>query len=101
LNPPYKQSDIEQFVGKQLEEVEAGRTTQAILLTHNFTDTMWSHAAEAASQAICFTRGRIRFVRPDSEKTSPTQGSAFFYFGDHAHRFIEVFGPYGWLHTRQ
>ena len=45
LNPPYAQPLMPQFVAKLVEEVGDGRVTQAICLTHNYTDTAWFHQA--------------------------------------------------------
>ena len=67
LNPPYAQPDISRFVDKLLAELAAGRAMQAILLTHNYTDTGWFHAAAGRCAAICFTRGRIKFVSATGE----------------------------------
>jgi phage N-6-adenine-methyltransferase len=95
LNPPYAQPLMERFVEKLLSELAAGRVEQAILLTHNYTDTAWFHAAEAMASRICFTKGRIRFVRADGHQDSPTNGQAFFYFGPHPERFTAVFSAFG------
>ena len=97
LNPPYSQPDIARFIDKLLAEVDAGRSTQAILLTHNYTDTGWFHAAAGRCAAICFTRGRIRFVSASGEIAAPTQGQAFFYFGAGTDRFHETFGSFGFI----
>jgi phage N-6-adenine-methyltransferase len=97
LNPPYAQPDIARFVDKLLAEIAAGRTTEAILLTHNYTDTGWFHAAAGRCAAICFTRGRIRFVNPTGGIAAPTQGQAFFYFGPGIDRFRATFGGFGFI----
>lgn len=97
LNPPYSQPHIENFTRKLVEEVNAGRVQEAILLTHNYTDTAWFHHAAAHCSAICFTRGRIRFVSPTGEEASPTQGQAFFYFGPRPGRFEEHFTGIGFV----
>lgn len=97
LNPPYSQPDITHFVEKLVHEVSAGRCSAAILLTHNYTDTAWFHHAATACQAICFTRGRIRFVSPTGQLASPTQGQAFFYFGGDVNRFREKFSAIGFV----
>jgi len=39
-----------------------------------------SHEAAAASSAMCFTRGRIRFQREDGPADSPPQGRDVFLF---------------------
>jgi phage N-6-adenine-methyltransferase len=97
LNPPYAQPDIARFIDKLLAEIAAGRATEAILLTHNYTDTGWFHAAAAKCAGICFTRGRIRFVSATGEIAAPTQGQAFFYFGAGVDRFRNTFGGFGFV----
>ena len=97
LNPPYNQPAIELFIDKLIEETAAGRTSHAILLTHNSTDTAWFQKAAAASSAICFTRGRIAFVDTEGERNAPTQGQAFFYFGEHTKLFETEFSQVGFV----
>jgi phage N-6-adenine-methyltransferase len=83
LNPPYTQPLIADFVAKMLAEIANGNVTEAIMLTHNYTDTEWFRSAVRVAAAICFTHGRVRFVDPEGNLAAPTQGQAFFYFGDH------------------
>lgn len=97
LNPPYAQPHIQQFVEKLVSEYEAGRVTEAVMLTHNYTDTGWFHLAESQAARICFTRGRIRFVSPEGQLAAPTQGQAFFYFGERADEFTEAFQQFGFV----
>jgi phage N-6-adenine-methyltransferase len=98
LNPPYAWPLIEKFVDKLLDELGSGRVTSAILLTNNFTDTVWFHRAEAIAACVCFTAGRIQFIDPDGNRAAPTQGQAFFYFGAQVARFKQVFSQFGFLH---
>lgn len=97
LNPPYAQPAIAHFADKTVAEVQSGNATEAIVLTHNYTDTSWFQKMARAAKAICFTRGRIRFESPTGEKASPTQGQAFFYFGDDAATFRNVFSEIGFV----
>ena len=97
LNPPYSQPDIALFVSKLIQEVSSGNVTEAILLTHNYTDTKWFHEAESKADLLCFTLGRIRFVGSDGTIASPTQGQVFFYYGKRAHKFSEVFLQIGFV----
>jgi ParB family chromosome partitioning protein len=97
LNPPYAQPAIQHFADKMVAEVDAGHVTAAIMLTHNYTDTAWFQKLGRASNALCFTRGRIRFEAPDGELAAPTQGQAFFYFGENVPRFAEVFADVGFI----
>lgn len=97
LNPPYSQPLIHQFVAKLVEEIEAGNVSEAIMLTHNYTDTGWFHLAEKVAANVCFTRGRIRFEGSDGSFAAPTQGQAFFYFGPHGGAFRQVFEQFGFV----
>lgn len=97
LNPPYAQPFIWNFVEKLVLELTEARVTEAILLTHSYTDTAWFHHAEAIAASICFSRGRIKFVDPDGEECAPTQGQAFFYYGENQQRFGEVFREFGFI----
>ena len=97
LNPPYAQPLITNFIEKMVSEWEAQRVTAAIMLTHNYTDTKFFHHAAAACTAICFTRGRITFADTKGNRCSPTQGQAFFYFGDDIATFIGRFAEIGFV----
>jgi phage N-6-adenine-methyltransferase len=95
LNPPYAAGLIDQFVAKLVKEHKAGNVTEAVLLVHSRTDTAWFHEAASAAAAICFTRGRVSFQRPDGTGDAPPIGSAFLYFGDNPDRFVAIFGARG------
>jgi ParB family chromosome partitioning protein len=97
MNPPYTYPLISQFAEKLVEEYLAGHVTAAVVLTNDCTDTGWFHTLATASAALCFLRGRIRFVRLDGEKSTPTQGQTFFYFGQETDRFANVFGDAGFI----
>jgi len=97
LNPPYAQPAIAQFADKMVEEWEAGNVEAAIVLTHNYTDTAWFQKLAHAASAICFTRGRVRFVSPSGELAAPTQGQAFTYFGHDVDAFAAAFGEIGFV----
>ena len=95
LNPPYAQPLISQFMEKLRLEVEAGRCTEAICLTHNYTDTKWFQDTACRARAICLTRGRIRFISPGGVLAAPTQGQAIMYFGGNADKFAQEFSDVG------
>lgn len=97
LNPPYAQPAIGQFADKMITEWQSGRVVAAVMLTHNYTDTAWFQKLAATATAICFTRGRIRFVSPAGEVAAPTQGQAYFYFGDDVARFATAFAQAGFI----
>jgi len=97
LNPPYAQPTIAHFADKMIEEWSRGEVTGAIVLTHNYTDTVWFQKLAGFADSICFTRGRVRFVSPSGALASPTQGQAFFYFGTDAEKFSRVFKEHGFV----
>jgi phage N-6-adenine-methyltransferase len=95
MNPPYSKLLLRPFVTKLCEELSAGDVTAAIMLVHNNTDASWFHEAAEIAQAVCFTRGRIAFLKDDGEQGSPPQGQAFFYFGMQPELFADVFNEIG------
>jgi len=97
LNPPYAQPLISQFVEKLVTDYASGDVTEAVMLTHNYTDTAWFHLAEATAALLCFTKGRIRFIDLDGEECSPTQGQTFFYYGTRKKEFRAAFGSFGFV----
>ena len=97
LNPPYAQPLIAQFVSKMCEERAAGRVDEAIMLTHNYTDTAWFQEAMEIADAVCFTRGRIKFLDGHGDECAPTQGQAFTYFGDNPDKFASIFLDVGFV----
>lgn len=97
LNPPYAQPHIADFVSKMVAERRAGRVSAAIMLTHNYTDTAWFHEAAGVADAVCFTRGRVKFYDASGVIAAPTQGQAFFYFGDDVAAFSNAFADVGFI----
>jgi len=95
LNPPYKQPDVAEFVGKLCKEYESGDVEQAVLLTNNNTDTDWWQIAAKTAAVICFTDGRIRFYNAAGDWSSPTNGQTFMYFGRRRKGFCSEFASVG------
>ena len=93
LNPPY--SNIVPFIETLIAEFQAGRVTEAILLTHNYTDTQWFHRAAKAASIFCLTLRRIPFLDPDGEPASAQGGQCFFYFGKRTDVFAAHFAAIG------
>ena len=95
LNPPYRIPCLGKFVGKLCDAVEAGKVTQAILLTNDSTDTNWWHRAAVVASSICIHRGRISFWTAAGKWNSSPHGQTFFYFGSNPAAFDEVFSQFG------
>jgi phage N-6-adenine-methyltransferase len=94
LNPPYSRDLMPRFVAKLIEEYKAGRTTSAILVSHNNTETDWFQSLAGASAAICFPDTRIKFYRGE-HVAAPVNGQVFFYLGRETSAFIDHFRPLG------
>lgn len=97
LNPPYSHPEVKYFVDKLLKELQPHQ--QAILLTNNNTDTNFFHDAAKKASMLCFTKGRINFLKPDGSYSSPTNGQVFYYFGDNKDKFAKIFSQFGIIMT--
>lgn len=93
LNPPYGK-DARLFVQRLLSEREAGRVKQAIVLLNcNSVETKWFEPLRRF--LLCFPRGRIHFISPNSAVTSATHGSVFVYLGNRQRAFVKTFSSVG------
>lgn len=95
LNPPYAGALVASFARKMVESWTAGDLVAAFMLTNSYTEVSWWHALATASNAVCFTRGRIKFESPHGDKCAPTNGQSFFYFGSETERLREEFADVG------
>lgn len=99
LNPPYG-GQTSRWVKKLLDEYDAGRVKEAILLVGSVTDRKWFK--RLWDFPICFTDHRIRFLKMGTyEGNSPTHGSAIVYLGKSEHgagknlKFNRIFSGFG------
>jgi hypothetical protein len=98
LNPPYKMPDVARFGGKLIEELDAGHTTEAIVLVNSVTQTDWFQYLGQRAEMICFPDGKIPFTHATRDDSAgPCYGQALLYFGPHVERFVEVFEPMGFV----
>jgi DNA N-6-adenine-methyltransferase Dam len=96
LNPRYAWPAIERFIDKLAEQLAAGNTTEAIVLTSNSSDTGWFQRALGLASALCLIQGRINFLNRNGRRGgSPLQGQAFFYSGRRAARFKTAYRRIG------
>ena len=99
LNPPYGttkgKSNQGTWAQKLIEEYEAGRVSEAILLVkaalgYNWFEDLWYN------WPVCFARERLSFIKADgTDDGQSKQGTAFFYFGPNIDEFKIVFGRFG------
>jgi phage N-6-adenine-methyltransferase len=97
MNPPYASGLIDKFCTKMCAEVEAGRVDEAIVLVNNATETAWFSALASIASAVCFPKGRIRFLDPHGNPGAPLQGQAILYIGDDSRGFCSAFEGEGSL----
>jgi hypothetical protein len=95
MNPPYSRDLLPLFVDKFLSEWDSKNIRAGIVLTHAYTDTSWFHKLAVLASPICLTAGRIKFLDTDGVPAAPTQGQAFFYFGDNPQEFSATFAETG------
>ena len=95
INPPYGDGTVDAFAAKLLGEIADGRTTQAVFLVNNCTETKWFQSLISQASAVCFPRGRISFWSLEHKSKSPLQGQAVMYFGGDSMRFVSAFSGIG------
>jgi len=96
MNPPYSAKLIGEFCSKLALFSQLGIVSEFITLTNNATDTKWFSCLIDVANAVCFPKGRIRFVAPDgSLGKTPLQGQCFVYRGPNVKQFETEFSKYG------
>ena len=96
LNPPYSKDLIGPFALKVVKE--SARLQQAVVLVNNATDTAWFHDLASVASAVCFLRGRVRFLdRTGKPANTPVQGQAVLYVGSNVEGFRSRFSSFGFV----
>jgi len=102
MNPPYSRDCIKSFCEKLIDAVSAQNIETACVLVNNATETTWFQMMADTSKAICFPRGRVKFINEFGVRSkSPLQGQAILYFGNDTARFVESFSQFGWIGQSQ
>ena len=96
MNPPYAQPLISEFCELLVEKYRAGEVRQACVLVNNATETVFYQNMLGACGAVCFIKGRVKFVDGrGKESGAPLQGQTVLYFGDGIAEFAVKFGALG------
>jgi len=96
MNPPYAQPLIAHFCEKLADEVRAGNVTQACVLVNNATETVWFQSLLDIANAVCFIRGRVRFLDMTMNPNgAPLQGQALLYMGPDVAAFRAAAADFG------
>lgn len=94
LNPPYAKDSIGAFA----EKVATENYDQACVLVNNATDARWFHRITETASAICFIKGRIKFLDSTGNPAkTPLQGQAVIYFGNRVAEFRDAFSKLGFV----
>ncbi len=96
MNPPYSQPLVTDFAYKLAACYEDGEIEQACVLVNNATETNWFQVMLRVSTAVCFIKGRVRFLDVEGNATgAPLQGQAVLYFGPNRDGFLSAFEHIG------
>lgn len=96
MNPPYAANLVGKFCDK-FAEAMADPDTTGIVLVNNASETGWWQTLASVSSAICFPKGRVKFLRPEGEAGAPLQGQTIFYAGRDPEAFRAEFSPFGFV----
>ncbi len=95
MNPPYAQPLIGQFSERFANEIKRGST--GIALVNNATETEWFQTLSVFGGAICFPRGRVKFLDENGDPGAPLQGQAIIYCGPLVDEFRDEFSDLGFI----
>lgn len=96
LNPPYSQPQVALFADRITSAFKTGEIQQACILVNNATETQWFQSILSVASAVCFIRGRIRFLDQDGNPSgAPLQGQAILYLGEKTSEFANSFSRFG------
>lgn len=96
MNPPYSQPLVTQFCNLLVEKYVMGEINQACVLVNNATETEFYQNMMKHCEAICFIKGRVKFIDQEGKSTgAPLQGQTILYFGDNVTDFSFIFSEFG------
>ncbi len=95
MNPPYSQPLITEFCDLLVDRYKSGAIRQACVLVNNATETTFYQNMMTACRAICFIKGRVKFIGKDGSIGAPLQGQTILYFGTNTEQFGEFFKVFG------
>jgi ParB family chromosome partitioning protein len=96
MNPPYSQPLIKQFCQKMADSYTENDIDEACVLVNNATETGWFNVLLDIASAVCFIRGRVKFLdKQGNPSGAPLQGQAVIYIGNHPARFSDNFSEFG------
>jgi ParB-like chromosome segregation protein Spo0J len=97
INPPFCQPEVTQFSKAVVQKFHDKEISEACVLVNNATETDWAQTLMQSASAVCFPKGRVRFVDVNGIQRpgSPIQGHMIFYFGENTQDFTDHFSKIG------
>lgn len=97
MNPPFCQPEVTQFSKAVTQKFHDKEISEACVLVNNATETDWAQTLMQYASAVCFPKGRVRFVDVNGIQRpgSPIQGHMIFYFGKNTQDFADSFSKIG------
>lgn len=96
MNPPYAQPLVTEFTEAFTNKWIDGEIHQGCVLVNNATETSWYQNMMKEADAICFIKGRIKFIDKNGVASgAPLQGQTVLYFGGNVEKFTNAFGEIG------
>jgi len=97
MNPPFKQPLLRRFIDKFVQDYEAGRLKEGIILLNDGSAaTQYMVRLFTITSAICLTSKRINFLNEDGQPDSrPNKGQIFCYVGNNRRGFQTHFNHHG------
>jgi len=96
MNPPYAQPLITEFCNLLVINYKDNHIQQACVLVNNATETNFYQNMITYCDAVCFIKGRVRFLNPEGVDTgAPLQGQTILYFGKNKDKFKQYFEKFG------
>jgi len=90
-----RQPLVAQFADAVTEHCIDEQITAACILVNNATDTKWFQRLLEFASAVCFIRGRVKFIHPEGKPSQPLQGQAVLYMGRDCSEFVSQFRKFG------
>ena len=100
LNPPDAQPLLKHFTETLAEKYAKKEFHEACVLVNNATETSWFSTLADLSSALCFLKGRVRFLTPEGKTGQPLQGQVVLYYGEKKQKFVDVFFNLGFCVTK-
>lgn len=102
MNPPYAQPLVSEFSEAVSAKYDAKEIKRACVLVNNATETAWFQRMLQSAAAVCFLKGRVKFLDPSGDPSgAPLQGQAVIYMGENPFRFAKAFADLGHVLMRQ